>query len=452
MYKRNRSSSPNSSAAKKTKNSTAEGTLILHLNDDCLRVVFSYLDHQDMCHVKETCYRFELLADEAFRRKYSRCCKFKYSLGLCNYSEFANSKTLRLFGKLIHTLYVKGIRRVNATQYWREIVENCNQLKKLSVSKCYLSGFQLFPHAKSQVLEHLVLMSCWGNDEDYTRIVTFFTKVKKLEVWDSVQALDGTFLARSFQRLRTITLQYVSSNESLDKFIRLNPRIEDFFVENLKKDQVDTIAKHLDNIKSLSILCDATSRNFPKKIGRLGRLAKLKKLQFNYCGRPIVAAIEKLAEKNLLELLGLTHGKLDMELCAALCKFSHLKTLKLVEFRDIHTNLLKELMSGLNLKSIYFIDCSDITHEAVVVAIKYSRSLERVFGNSFDYTLNDASYLQLVEARKESRTGVPLQLFVDFIRMSDSVQQIDGNSNFVQVKKWNPYLRNNNTIVCSCIE
>lgn len=451
MPKRIRPNSPESDAVKKSKDSSAESTVFLHLNDDCLRVVFSYLNFQDLCHVKETCSRFELLADESFRRKYSRC-EFKYSLEYCKSCEFTPSRTLRCFGKLMHGLHVFRIKGVHATDYWTEIVENCTQLKNLAICECDLEGFQLIQtpaRVNSQKIRHLKLKNCWGNDDQYTRIVTYFADVKKLEIWSSAQEISGTFLARHFPRLRSLTLQYVSANENLDKFIRFNPQIEALFAEQLNDDQVVTIAENWNNIRSLSILCDASSANYTEKIARLGRLARLKKLQFNYCGRSIAAAIGKLAETNLLEFLGLTHGKLDIELCLALCKFSRLKTLKLVGVRQIHANLLEELMTGLNLKDIHFINCNDLTFAAVAVAIKHSRSLENItFGNTADYPLDDDSYLRFVKARQESLNAIPLILVVDFIQMS--VEVIEEYSNFVEVKECDTSIIYHRTILCFC--
>lgn len=108
-------------------------------------------------------------------------------------------------------------------------------------------------------------------------------------------------------------------------------------------------------------------------------------------------------------------------------------------------------MTGLNLKDIHFINCNDLTYAAVAAAIKHSRSLENItFGNTGDYPLDDVSYLQLVEARKESRNAFPLILLVDFIQMSVEVQLIEEYSNFVVLKECDTPIIYHKTILCFC--
>lgn len=41
-----------------------------HLNDDCLRELFSRLPNIDLCAIKDTCRRFKTIADEVAKQRF----------------------------------------------------------------------------------------------------------------------------------------------------------------------------------------------------------------------------------------------------------------------------------------------------------------------------------------------------------------------------------------------
>lgn len=236
--KRCRSSSPSSvRSSKKSKEVLSEEiTNILDLNDDCFEAVFSHLDPIDLCAVKETFHRFDPLADDAFRQKYrGKILKFNplnrenviRSLNTDIYmrKSYVSPKHLRLFGKFIYRLSVGDLSSERDSQQWQNICENCTQLKSLTLSRCDLQHFTYPANAEPCQLDFLDLSECYGNDEHFTQILTYFGNIKRLLIenayWKPKAELRFTFLHRNFEQLKEVTFQSCGVNQIFDNFIRI---------------------------------------------------------------------------------------------------------------------------------------------------------------------------------------------------------------------------------------
>lgn len=103
---------------------------------------------------------------------------------------------------------------------------------------------------------------------------------------------------------------------------------------------------------------------------------------------------------------------LTSELCQALCELTNLKTLLLIHFVGWDADLLKTLVSGLKLEEIFIGCAGNIQFDWIETVVKYSRSLEKMEIESIfhDEPLQGTHYLQLVNARKESGAGFPLEI------------------------------------------
>lgn len=431
---------------------------IPELNDECLSEIFSYLSPNDFCAVKEACRRFESLVDHQFEKCFGNK-EFgfspKFEKEFSHRAHVVAPKFWSMFGQFIRKLKVYKNNGEDAAQHWKAICENCTQLTDLSVFFCDLKLFQPtdFPAQLCQ-LNDLHIGCFFGRDEDYTRIIGYFANFERLTVqYIHNNAVHCEFLRHNYPQMKEIVLESIEANDHFDEFIRLNPQLETIFVHrcSLDYDRLDTIAKHCSNIENLSIQCDASSENYAEKIARLDHLVVLKQLQFNCCDDsqgPVVEAIKILAKKNSLQMLGLAGGKMDMDLCRALCKMTNLKTLKLVQFEDITASLLKKLVTDLKLTHLHIIWCDEVKYKDIAVTIKSSSTLKSLtFEFVEDLILDSKCFSQLVNARIASPADFPMELF--HIKTAHSVydqivtvakQQMRENAQFIKLKKHTGFL------------
>lgn len=454
MSKRNRTNDRKDSAKKpktvtsKSVQSQSHQPRIPDLNNDCLASIFSYLNPNELCAVKETSRCFASLADQQFKRKY--CNKTfvflpKFEKKLPGNAHVVSPEFWPLFGEFIEKLSIHANNGADAAQHWKNICENCTRLVDLSVFTCDLKLFQPEHFSVQRHQVNALHIACFfGRDEDYTRIINYFANFERLSVrYIHNNSVRCEFLRHSYPRLKELAFESIEANEHFDEFVRLNPQIEKVFFKacSLDYDRLDIIAKHCPRIENISIQCDPATENYVDKIARLARLAALRELQFkcfdDFQG-PLTAAIKVLAKKNSLEMLGLTGGKLDMDLCRVLAKMTNLKTLKLVEFVDVTVNLLKKLLSGLKLTHLHIMLC-DVKFKDIVVAIKSSPTLESLtFEFCDEFVLDQKGFSQLANARMASGAGIPLELFTsqDYM-VTVGKQQMQENAQFIKLKKHN---------------
>lgn len=467
MSKRNHPSSSDQSTKKPKTVSPEEVTHILDLNDDCLEALFANLDPHDLCAIEETCRRFSLLTDEAFRQKY-RLSHFKFRSEFDNShecSEFQiSSRILRLFGKFIGKLRAEYLKGFDAAEHWKNICENCSQLNALSLHGCNLAEIALMDtHFQLNHLDRLVFEMGEANDDHIAQILDICPNITSLNLsyirkcenastgdrYDDVQ-LQGAFLRQKFPRLKDIYFFGVNVNQHFNEFFRRNQQIEEIFAPGqcLTQNRFETIVKHCKNIKSISIGSDLHLETQAGSVAFAGlnHLTELEVFQFNCHKTSITSALEILTGRNALQLLGLTNGTLDRNLCRTLCKFTGLQTLRLVTFDGLNTDLMKNLVSELKLKNLHFILCDNVSFGNIATAIKYSRTLETITFTPLrnirsETLLDDARFLQLVKARKESSAGFPLVLF-GFDEESVSVKvsaDVERNeANFIKLKIGQP--------------
>lgn len=456
MSKRNRTTITQREPAKKSKTTAAKSVQPLQvripeLNEECLGNIFSYLSPNDLCAVKETCRQFASLVDRQFQMKYTNN-EFVFAptldQQLTRTAQVVPPKFWSMFGQFIRKLDVHMNNGADAAQHWKGICEKCIRLSDLSVRFCDLKLFQPKDFSTQLHQLHGLHIACFfGKDEDYTRIIGYFGNFECLTVqYIHNNSVRCEFLRHHYPRLKEIVFESIEANEHFDEFIRMNPQIEQAFIHrcSMDYDRLDAITKECSNIASLSIQCDASPENYAEKISRLGRFTHLKVLQFNCLDDSqelITGAIKTLAQECSLETLGLSGGRLDMDMCRALCKLKKLKTLKLVQFEDVTANLLKKLVSDLKLMHLHIIWCDDVKYKDVAVAIKNSHTLKSLtIELSEDSVLDSKCFSQLVNARMASAADFPLEFF--HIKSAQSAhnqtvgkQQMQENAQFIKLKQ-----------------
>lgn len=424
----------------------ASETHILDVNDDGLRKVFSYLNADDLCAIKNTCKRFVSLANDEFLTNFGNDkCVFclpgllnvyhKMDIFVIDRFTMITEEHLRTFGESISKLETFG----TTTADWELIFEKCTGLRELTIRKCDLENFEpIKPSGNIKALDRLVFDECRGTDNDYMRLITYYGSFKKLVVIFCAERCDtgGGFLRNHFPQLKDAQLEKFASEsksrENFKQFFRMNPQIERFCSRRNMHyaNYIDPIVEHCQGIQSIEIECDldsAPEMYDHERIVSLSRLPKLKELCFNCGDARVEAALEIFAKRNSLEVLGLSSGRLDVNLCQAINQLKNLRKIKFVDFTNMKGDGLELLMHGVNVKSLDFFGV-DMTCEDLASTIANSSTLETV---TCQFTrmnrLNENNLGQLMNARKESGAGFALEIslydpYLEWI--SDELQQI----------------------------
>lgn len=457
------SSNASNGSAKKVKIVSVNETHILDMNDDCLRSVFSHLNSIDLCAVKETCTRFESLADDEFRCNFGNdefvFCSSKHLRDYPRRYLFDNSPYTAIGAKQLH-LFGKFMRKLEVFQVddWNVILENCSGLRELMVRECDLAQFR--PTDKPSAgnlngLDYLEFESCRGSDADFTRIMSYYANLnmKKMTVAYYYEKSDsgGEFLQQKFPQLKNIALEGFFDRRSIaniNEFFRLNPQIERFNSRNNinYEHYLNAIVEHCVGIESIEIDCDLDNGYaiyHQEHIKDLSRLNKLKELYFSCGDKRVEPALETLAEKNLLDTLGLSHGKLTTNLCHTICKMTNLKTLRFVYFSEMNGIELKTLTSELNLKNIELIATWTLDIEDIAAVIIHSRTLEKVTFDPIHYQILDERLLGLlIKARMASAAGFPLEMSIHNSGLgSISAALLHTASNYIKLKMFDAHTK-----------
>lgn len=255
---------------------------IFILNDDCVREVFSYLSVIELCAVKDTCRRFNVLADTTVQTRFQKESEFEYAIDENNVKDFVS--TMQHFGKFIEgRMVIKTETDFKAKGMWLQL-KHCTALKVLDLHGVNVTGFPRPTYRLKKVLrnlERLKLEKCAGGDMDFARIIDACENLQYLNVYFTT---DG-------------------ASDALIAHIARSSRIEDLFFGSLLSNSdtfADNVAK-LQNLKQLRMLC-------------------------LYCNNfRIAPGIEVLAANNPLIQLHLITVFVDDELCRALDRFTSLR-------------------------------------------------------------------------------------------------------------------------------
>lgn len=433
----------------------AEATHILDVPEDCLQNILSFLPTIDLCSVKETCQRFEHLAEQNFATRYRHhAFIFRPEFGdYVDRTDFSQAvRVLQHFGRLIRTLSVHYITEEKDSVYWEAVLVHCSALNELKVSGCALR-FLHYYRRLPDTMEQLTLNKCMGNDEDFCDAIYSFQNLKHLTVEYGHYALKTGFLRRQIPNLEEITIRCVQTtaqaiNNILPFFIMANPQLKRIHLNFnfVKCDILDVIATHSSALESLSLQLYETNRTpFPEDIAKLRRLQHLSELQISCAAykESIRAPIEALADRNLLHTLSISDTKINLDLWQALSKMTNLKILKLVKM-SADSDLKKSVespSSKLELEHLHVIACEKIQYKHIIATVEKMKSLKSLtFFCCCDCDIDDTLYAQLIGARKSSGANSTLAVYLPFSVLKVAKRQAgDAKSNttnkFVQLQK-----------------
>lgn len=432
-----------------------EATHILDVAEDCLQTILSFLPTIDLCAVKETCQRFEGLAERTFVARY-RDRSFIFGPKIDDHTDRADfSEAVRVlhhFGRLIRALSVHYITEEEDSFLWEVVLIECSALSEIKVTGCALRSMHYYRRL-ADTMEHLILNKCMGSDEDFCDAIYSFQNLKRLTVEYGHYGLMTGYLRRQIPNLEEITVRCVRTtvqviNNMLPFFITANPQLKRIHLNFnfVKCDILDVIATHSLGLESLSLQLNETNRTpFPEDIAKLRRLQHLRELQISCAAykESIRSPIEALADQNLLHTLSISDTKIDLDLWQALSKMTNLKTLKLVKMRA-DSSLKKSLTTSsqkLALEHLHVIACEGIQYKHIVAIIdKFKSLLSLTFHCCCDCDIDDTLYSQLIAARKSSGACSTLNVYLPLSVLKVAKRQAregksDVSTKFVQLQK-----------------
>lgn len=253
---------------------------IFVLNDDCLLEIFSYLPAVELCAVKDSCRRFNALADYASKIRYQHAADLECVLNRDNQKDVAIF--MQHFGKYVNgRIVVKTELGFDAKKMWL-LLKHCGALKELELVGVNLSGLPIYQMKKMlRNLEVLQFKKCNGEDSDYARIINACVNLRCLTAFVNLTGATDKLLA---------LIAHDASNIEELFFASINSN-HDTFVENMAK------LRHLKKLNLLFMSCN--------------------NLQ-------VGAAVEALAKRNTLEYLLLRETSPDKDLGRALGKLNNL--------------------------------------------------------------------------------------------------------------------------------
>lgn len=254
---------------------------ILALNDDCLLEIFSHLPMMDLCAVKDSCRRFNVLADYTAKLAIQQLQEFDVLPKDDNQKDLAIF--MQHFGKFVgKKIVLKTEATFNVKKVWL-LLKHCTSLKELELVGVNVHGLPI--HRMKKILQSVQVLQfkkCSGTDLEYARIINACVNLRSLTAF--VNLTGGTdmllgHIVHEASNIEEIFFASINSNSAT-------------FVENMAK------LRHLKKLDLLFISCN------------------------NY---QVAAAIDALAESSTLRYMLLREVGVDDDLGRALRKLTNLR-------------------------------------------------------------------------------------------------------------------------------
>lgn len=364
-----------------SKNSTEEpeGTNILHLNDDCLMLIFERVNLMEHIALKRTCTRFQGIVDIIFKRhKY-----FDFNTEPCDkicLTMLDTRDILTEVGPHIEHLCISpenfaraGVRILNL------IPRNCLHLTELEIR-----GFTMNPKVLKNLevvfksLRGLTLIACGIGDN----VEKFLTNAKSLERLNlaSNSEITGKCL-KVLKNIKSLNLESCQNiqGKPFSAFTENNKSLEYLNIEGCRRLTPEAIKSIATNLSELShLVCNNCYDSVDStKMAVIGTLSKLKRIQFIANSfTQIDPIIQAFSTTNQLEYFDLSDGifaSMDFDLLQGLTNLKVLKLNYKIDFLDSH---LSKLCDNGKFEELHIAGCSNITDGQLIEFIKKNPNLK----------------------------------------------------------------------------
>lgn len=350
------------------------------LDDDCLRVVFQFLNLNDLCNAAEACTRFNKQAKDAFSMKYKNLNMAEFKLK----NENQIDSLLKNFGPMIVSLKVSSYRFEDICRgddFLLKIQTKCENLKDLS-----LEGFSDFGQLQPLFakLERLALEYC-EFDHRMTDLLGVCKKLKKLCL-DSCETESTAYITQNFPMLEEACLNDLEnlSEDVMNGFVTSNPTLEKLkilcFSKTFTTRWFSSIGQHLPNLKELEIFEDDCTivGNFQEDIKFLGQLKSLQLLEIVLSSNPVEPLITSLVTNETpIQRLVLRNGVIDDKAVDGLLQLKQIKVLNLSKISNLSEENLIDIAKELpELEELYLFEVPDeIGTIAIKKVVKHAKKL-----------------------------------------------------------------------------
>ncbi|OIW14953.1 hypothetical protein TanjilG_30672 [Lupinus angustifolius] len=319
-------------------------TIIMDLSDDLLHMIFSFLDHTNLCKAASVCKQWRTAsAHEDFWKSLNfvnRNISVEQFEDICR--RYPNALAVSISGPEIHLLAMKAIsllRNLEVLKLGRGHIDDsffhaladCSMLKKLRISDATLGGGVLEIPIDHDSLRHLKLKKC--------RVMRITVRCPQLETMslkrsNMVQAVLNCPLLRK--------LDIGSCHKLPDSAIRLAatscPQLVSLNISNCSCVSDETLREISQTCASLSFLDASYCPNISLESVRLPLLTVLK---LHSCEGITSASMAAISHSSLLEVLDLYNCSL---LTSVSLDLPHLQNIRLVHCRKFTDLNLRAIM------------------------------------------------------------------------------------------------------------
>lgn len=408
---------------------------ILGLNEDCLIHIYTFLPIIDLCAIRETCKRFEMIAGIYFSRKYKTMV-----VNWAFLSSTSAPMVLRNFGVLIERISITGASScslLNQNRVFQWIDRYCQNLSILKCQQMHIDACTIrkCPRLFSQ-LEKIVIQFSGSSPNHYIILETlmfYCDKVKELQL-DNVNIIgNNSSMGQTYPNLVSFLVkQRCSLNFNCDNwkmFVKKNPQLKTLrFINSgvLSTKFVQYICDHLPNLEYFTCASRTqsdsnTTHMIKTTIYTLSKLRKLKKLELCCSGSDCYALLKDLAAKSKsIATIHLVDPNLSDEAIGLLYRIKSLRVLKLtgsfqldvVKWRALAILLTNLTELHVEVKPVSF----KTTFNDTLEFVRRSPNLKRVvyYALTAEFLWVEGDFLNLVKCRQTSRNqkNPPLEMYL----------------------------------------
>lgn len=337
------------------------------------------MDARNLCAAAGVCASFNRNARAEFSLRY----KF---LNVKNNEESALplnrlAGVLRTFGSSIVTIDVSLDHRNQSPRIMNLITRHCSE----SLSELALKNVEFTPaiikKMQPLLLRLQVLRICHCTWKPQSLVTEMFSS-KSLQdsVTSNIRAESPKLKSRAGSpKLKKFTIdctKYIS-NESIDRFLSVNPQLKEitiFDCDSVTSGIIPSIAKYTPHIEKISLTeCRDSEGDFFEHARHLKQLTALKVLRMECCGQPFSPVLKELSAAQFpLEHLHLSCLGFDAEIANEIIKWKNLKTLRLQPSEDnklsdvlmMVRNLSELIELSVSSDSIFITDFVEIVRNA----------------------------------------------------------------------------------------
>lgn len=392
---------------------------LMDLNNDCLLEILRHTDVKTMCHVADTCDRFQGLARYHFRIKYSQF----------NFASFIDGPTplravshlLQNFGDLITSLSMTGNifpQSKNHSNFLLDLVNRNNcPLKELTLEDFnLLNGSSKALKSILKPIENLTLDSCSLKTLNGLGIMQ---ELKKLKI-RNVDCIWSDILTGKFAKLEQLELENLDDlmTETLVPFIYFNQSLKRLSI--IKCDQVSStvfgVVGKLDQLEEFEFQPNEfiPELAFQNDMVFLSSLKQLKTFKLNCLNSPVSKLLADFFEHRIaIEHLELANGPMDD---ATFKNIKNLKTVKILKLNEM-TELVPDQILGFGkelkqLEQFHVKTRANITQYSIKRMLAEANQLSCLKIDAPNFTVNQNTYQEMLHIIQKREKFVKLELTI----------------------------------------